>query len=65
MNGVLQTWADVDRLYVTWGKGGRGRLPVEDVVRVKKHNLSDYSKRAKVILVRVPDVFVNAKGNQN
>ena len=40
-------------------------MPVEDVVRVKENNLSDCLKRAKVILVRVPDVFVNAKGNQN
>ena len=49
LNGVFQNWADVDRLYVTCGKRGRGRLPVDEVVRAKKHNLSDYLKRAKVI----------------
>ena len=49
LNGVFQNWADVDRLYVTCGKRGRGRLPVEEVVRAKKHKMSDYLKRSKVI----------------
>ena len=45
MNGALNPRADVDRLYVTQG---RGWMPVEDVVRVEEHSLSNYLKRAEI-----------------
>ena len=45
MNGALNPRADVDRLYVTQG---RGWMPVVDVVRVEEHSLSNYLKRAEI-----------------
>ena len=62
MNGALHPRADMDRLYVTLGEGGRGWMSVEDVVRVEQHSLSDYLKRAEVNLDR--DAFVKEKGKQ-
>ena len=49
MNGALHQWVDMDRLYVTGGKGGRGWMSVKNVVKVEEHSLSDYLKRAMVI----------------
>ena len=47
MNGALHLRADVDILYVTWGKGGRGWMSVGHVVRSGEHSLLDYLKRAE------------------
>ena len=61
MNGALHPWADVGRRYVTQGEGGRGRMSVEDEVRVEKHSLLDYLNRAAVNLDKVLDDFVKGK----
>ena len=47
MNGALHLRADVDILYVTLGKGGRGWMSVGHVVRLEEHSLLDYLKRAE------------------
>ena len=39
---ALHPCADVDRLYVTHKKGGKGLVSVADVVSLKKHSLLVY-----------------------
>jgi len=39
---ALHLRADVDRLYVPQKKGGRGLLPVSDVVKMEKSALATY-----------------------
>ena len=46
MNHALHPKADVDRLYVSRGQGGRGMMSIEECVRLEEHNLSDYLKRS-------------------
>ena len=48
MIGALHPRADMDRLYVTWGEGGRWWMSVDDVVSVKEHKRSNYMKGAEV-----------------
>ena len=57
MNDALHPRAHLDRLYVTRGEGGRGWMSVEGVVRVEKHCLPDYLKRAEFNSDRVLDVL--------
>ena len=61
MNGVLHPRVDVDILYGSWEKRGKGWMSVEDVVRVKEHSLLGYLKRAEINLYGVLDVIVKIK----
>jgi hypothetical protein len=45
MNRALHPKADVDRLYLARGEGGRGMMSIEEVVRLEECSLSDYAKQ--------------------
>ena len=46
--------ADIDRLYVSCKKGGRGLQSVADVVSLEKHSLSVYvTKSTELIMAKV------------
>ena len=42
LHGALHARADVDRLYVSRKKGGRGLRSISDVVALEKASLAEY-----------------------
>ena len=57
---VQHPWADVDRLYVSRKKGGKGLLSVADIVSLEKHSLSVY---VMYLLLGIWDYSVHSDGN--
>ena len=61
MNRALHPRADVDRLYVSRNKGGRGMVSIEECVRIEECSLSDYVKRTTLNEDSVLKSFVKEK----
>ena len=49
--GMLHPLADVQRLYLPRGQGGRGLKSVEDCVRLKEAGLADYVQSSTRLLI--------------
>ena len=52
LHGALHPRADVDRLYVSRKKGGRGLRSIADVVALEKASLAEYVENANEPILR-------------
>ena len=58
MHGALHPKSDVDRLYVERGKGGRGLMSIEEVVKDEERSLQSYTNAsAEVVMQAASEVI--------